>query len=151
MLTSICNLLKDDEKTNFFVHYWALKTIGDIAMHFKDLKESTQAFVKAKHLCEFFDKLEHKMIIYKQLGYLYRIQKEHMKAASCFKKMLQLAWFNGDQKSELEAYDNIGCEYFYIGNLKKAKFYNDKVCFGDIEMPGSIMRKVAVQILETRL
>ena len=120
-------------------------------MHFKDLKESTQAFVKAKHLCEFFDKLEHKMIIYKQLGYLYRIQKEHMKAASCFKKMLQLAWFNGDQKSELEAYDNIGCEYFYIGNLKKAKFYNDKVCFGDIEMPGSIMRKVAVQILETRL
>ena len=48
------------------------------------------------------------------------------------------------RKSELEAYDNIGCEYFYIGNLTKAKFYNDKVCFGEIEMPGSIMRIVAV-------
>ena len=88
VLTSICNLIKDDEKTNFDIHYWVLKTQGDIAMHFKDIKESTQAFVKAKHLCEFFDMYGHKMIVYKQLGFLYRIQSEHMKAASCFKKML---------------------------------------------------------------
>ena len=57
-------------------------------MHFNDIKEATQAFVKAKHLCEFFDMYGHKMIVYKQLGFLYRIQSEHMKAASCFKKML---------------------------------------------------------------
>ena len=81
-------MIKDDEKTNFDVHYWVLKTQGDIAMHFKDIKEATTAFVKAKHLCEFFDMYGHKMIVYKQLGFLYRIQSEHMKAASCFKKML---------------------------------------------------------------
>ena len=73
VLTSICNLIKDDEKSNFHVHYWVLKTIGDITMHFKDIKESTQAFIKAKHHCEFFDMYCHKMIVYKQLGYLYRL------------------------------------------------------------------------------
>ena len=48
----------------------------------------------------------------------------------------------------MQAYDNIGTEYFYLGNLTKSKFYNDKVCFGEVEPPEkSIVRKVAIQIL----
>ena len=65
--------------------------------------------------------------------------------------MLQIAWHYKDAKMELAAYDNIGTEYFYLGNLTKAKYYNDKVCFGEVEPAESIVRKVAVQILETKI
>ena len=51
----------------------------------------------------------------------------------------------------MQAYDNIGTEYFYIGNIKKAKYYNDKVCFGQVEPSDSIVRKVAIQILKTKI
>ena len=91
------------------------------------------------------------MIIYKQLGYVYRLLDKHQKAANCFKKMLQIAWYHNDADAELQAYDYIGAEYYYMSDLTRAKFYNDKVCFGEIEHPDSIVRKVSVQILVTKV
>lgn len=57
----------------------------------------------------------HKMITYKQLGYNYRLLQEHVKATNCFKKYLQLAWYNEDLHSELDAYENLSVDYFYLG------------------------------------
>ena len=151
ILSSINDVIKGEDNENFYAQYWTLKTHGNIALSFKDIEEAEKVFVDAKHLCEMKLKLHHKMVVYKQLGYIYRLLTKHQKAANCFKKMLQIAWHHDDQKSEMEAYDNIGTEYFYLSNLKKAKFYNDKVVFGDIEGPDSIIRKVAISILKTKI
>ena len=65
LLSSISDLIKDEDKTNFNVAYWVLKTHGNIALAFKDIKEATNAFRKAKHLCELKRMYIHKMIVYK--------------------------------------------------------------------------------------
>ena len=51
----------------------------------------------------------------------------------------------------MKAYDNIGTEYFYLSDLTRAKFYNDKVTFGEVEPSTSIVRKVSIQILKTKI
>ena len=63
-MTTIADLIKDEDKTNFHVHYWVLKTYGNIALAFKDIREAAKAFVRAKHLCELKRMYTHKMIIY---------------------------------------------------------------------------------------
>ena len=73
ILSSISNLLKESEKGSFDVHYWVLKTHGNIALAFKDMKEAADAFTRCKHVCDLKIKLTHKMICYKQLGYIRRL------------------------------------------------------------------------------
>lgn len=65
--------------------------------------------------------------------------------------MLQISWYYNDPVAELQAYDNIGREYFYLSDMTRAKFYNDKVCFGEIEPADSIVRKVSIQIMTTKI
>ena len=41
--------------------------------------------------------------------------------------------FIHDKISELEAYDNMGVEYYYIGDINKANFYHSRMMNGIIE------------------
>jgi len=70
------------------------------------------------------------MVTYKQLGYLYRSMQQHLKATNCFKKFLQLAWFNEDIGAELDAYENLSLDNFYLGAMQKATFYDNKFKYG---------------------
>ena len=54
---------------------------------------------------------------------------DHNKAMQYFIKMLQCAWKINDSQSELKAYDLIGIQYFYLGQVSKAKFYHDKMIY----------------------
>ena len=49
--------------------------------------------------------------------------KEYENAIKCFKKMLEVAWSKGDYHSEMQAYDKIAINYFYLSDLEKAKYY----------------------------
>ena len=53
--------------------------------------------------------------------------------------------------AELEAYHNLSIDNFYLGNLKKSKFYDAKFKFGDFEGEDSVVRKVAVGIIRNRI
>jgi len=45
------------------------------------------------------------MIVYQEIGKMYQEQKEYWMAIKAFKRMLQIAWFDNDQKSETKAYE----------------------------------------------
>ena len=75
-----------------------------ICLDFKDLKEARKVFVRLKHECEENHLYKHKMVTYMQLGYVHRLLKMHHKATNCFKKYLQLAWYNEDLAAEMQAY-----------------------------------------------
>jgi hypothetical protein len=47
--------------------------------------------------------------------------------------MLRLTWYMKDTDKELKAYDLIGVQYFYMGNLEKANFYHNKMLRGECE------------------
>ena len=121
-------------------------------MDFKDLSMAQKVFTKLKHECQAKLEFTHKMITYKQLGYIYRLQYRYLKATNCFKKFLQLAWYSKDRNAELEAYENLRIDYFYLGEMKKAKFYDEKFSQGLFEREDeSIVRKRAVQIIENQV
>ena len=50
----------------------------------------------------------------------------------------------------MQAYDNIAMEYFYMGDLQKAKFYSDRMLRGKFENKDSIIRSVCVNILQSK-
>lgn len=69
--------------------------------------------------------------------------KEYEKAILCFKKQLQLSWLVDNAEGEMNAYDNMAIQYFYIGDLEKSKYYNDRMCRGKFEARFSIVRKMS--------
>ncbi len=80
---------------------------------------------------------------YKLMGKMYSMMKEYDKAILCFKKQLQLAWLIGSFEGEMEAYDQLGIMYYYVGDLEKSKYYNDRMCRGKVEARFSIVRKMS--------
>ena len=51
ILDQICNLIKEEDKNEFYALYWALKTYGNVAMDFKDLSGALEIFRQLKHEC----------------------------------------------------------------------------------------------------
>ena len=70
--------------------------------------------------------------------------KMHAVAVDFFKKQLTICWDLGDERDELAAYQNISQEYFYMGDLKKMRLYEDRFMKGKLEYESSIQRKAAV-------
>ena len=151
ILSVLSNLIKEDQHDNFYCTYWTLKAYGMICMDFKDLEEARKVFTRLKNECEDHHMYKHKMVTYKQLGYVHRLLKMHAKAASCFKKFLQLAWYNEDMAAEMQAYQNLAIDNYYQGQIEKAAFYDEKFKLGDYEGPEAVVRKVAVGIVKNRI
>lgn len=59
----------------------------------------------------------------------------------CFKKQLDLAWEIKDTASELDSYDNIGMQCFYMGNMQSAKYYHSRMMEARKEPPDSEIRQ----------
>ena len=72
----------------------------------------------------------------------YRSVRYYRRAVDYFKCQLALAWELNDEEAELRSYDNLSIEYYYIGNIKKAKLYHERVLHGRVENKSS-MAKVA--------
>ena len=48
-----------------------------------------------------------------------------------------MAWELNDEEAEMRSYDNLSIEYYYRGNISKAKIYHERVFRGRIEDPNS--------------
>ena len=68
-----------------------------------------------------------------QIGMTYRAIRYHKRAVDYFKVQLALAWELDDVAAEIRSYDNLSIEYYYIGNIDKAKLYHDRVINGNVE------------------
>ena len=94
------------------------------------------------------------MIAYQYLGQCFRNMMMHELALKCFKRQLDLAWYYfaaqhdvygkyrevRDPSSELDAYDSIGMEYFYLGDLDRARYYHKRMVDSDKEPVSSALR-----------
>ena len=54
--------------------------------------------------------------------------------------MLACALNENDYSNELFAYDYMGVQYFYMGDIESAKFFHAKMSHGDIEKRNAIVR-----------
>jgi len=63
-------------------------------------------------------------------------------AIKCYKKQLEVAWVLKDIPEEFVAYDLISTCYFYLGNLKKSKYYQKRTLRGHFEPQQSKLRLI---------
>ena len=63
------------------------------------------------------------MDVYLQLGKLLQEHGEYEKAIVCFKKLLQIAWYEDNMLMETRAYECLSLQHFYLQQISKANFY----------------------------
>ena len=97
-----------------------------------------------KSFCEARKRFREKMLVYRQLGYLLQVLRRNQKALKCYKNMMYLSWFYDDFKMENESYQGIALNYFYLGSLKKAKYYHERAIRGKSENDDSLVKKTAI-------
>lgn len=136
--------------TLFDLKYHSYIVRTHVFMEFRSFKSALKYCRKAKQLCEKSLKYMEKLSMYQQLGYIYRLMSENEEAVKQFKKMLQLAWQEGNLEMELKAYDNLSMEYFYLGQLQKSNYYHDRFMRGKSENDFSIVKKVTCNLLRSR-
>ncbi len=51
---------------------------------------------------------------------------------------------------EVVAYDNLSVDYFYLGDLQKSHYYQDRIMRGKLENDKSIVKKVSCNLLLSR-
>ena len=106
---------------------------GEIYLEFKDFNNALKSFVDLKHYCDEKGKFKEKVICYEQIGICHRILNDHYSAIKYFRRQLGLAWDQKDEKSEVSACDNLAIEYYYLGDLDKASYFNDRMMRGKVE------------------
>ena len=46
---------------------------------------------------------------------------------------MSLAWELEDTRAEIRSYDNLSQEYYYLGDIEKARLYHERVFRGRVE------------------
>jgi hypothetical protein len=71
-------------------------------------------------------------------------------ALQCVVALLFLSWKFKDLKLELEAYDLLGLQYYYLNNTIKAKYFHNKFLNKLVEPKDSLMRMFSLKALQKK-
>ncbi len=64
------------------------------------------------------------------------------------KKALEYSWLCRDIDLELDIYERIGQNYFYLGMIQEAVFYHNKFILGDTELDNSPIRAISCSLIK---
>jgi len=128
----------------------ALKILGDIHIEFDDHEKAKNFYFYFKFLAFNLELLDEMGNAYEAIGNSYKFLNQYEKSIKCYKKQIELAWVMNDKESELRAYDNIGIQYFYLGNRDKAKYYHERMISGKVEKPKSEMKEKVLKKFEDK-
>ena len=78
----------------------------------------------------------------KYLGLCAQLRQDYQKALSYFIKMLQHSMLCHSESLEMKAYDLIGMQYYYLGDLQKAAYFHSKMSKGTFEAEDSNLRRL---------
>lgn len=128
----------------------SLKILGDIHLEFDDHEKAKSYYFYYKFLSFNLELLDEMNYAYEALGNSYKFLNKYEKSIKCYKKQIELAWVLNDKESELRAYDNIGIQYFYLGNRDKAKYYHERMISGKTEKPKSEVKEKVIKKFEDK-
>mmetsp|Transcript_13650 Transcript_13650/g.19948 ORF Transcript_13650/g.19948 Transcript_13650/m.19948 type:complete len:327 (+) Transcript_13650:709-1689(+) len=123
---------------------------GDYYLEMNQIRQAIRAYNTLKNLADQNKSYKNKMYAYRQIGHCYKLMKQYRLALVNYKKLLQLAWDQNNVTYELLAYDMIGMQYFYLGELEKAKYYHDRMWTGITEDKNSAVRELALRNLKAK-
>lgn len=128
----------------------AFKIQGNIYLHLEDLKNALISYRNLKGIAEYNCDYLDKILAYQKIGNCYKLLKHYKLALTNYKKMLQLSWDIKSMKYELLAYDFIGMQYYYLGDIERARYYHERMWRGISEDVKSPVRKISQQNLKLK-
>lgn len=150
-------LLKDSYDSYFsklidLIHSHSIKELYVCAMllHSKVCFESKQLnkaviiLKQAKNICNDTGLWDLKLKCYEKLGKCFQSLKNFTLSLRYYMKMLEIAIYTNSKSKELLAYDLIGLQYFYAGDLSLANFFHKKLIKGEAEQENSTLRRIAI-------
>ena len=90
------------------------------------------------------------MACHEKLGKIFTQLSEHESGLRHFKKMMQIAWAEGSQIWELKAYEQLAISNFYLGELTRSDYYNDRHLRGKCENDDSMNKQTAINQLKQK-
>jgi tetratricopeptide (TPR) repeat protein len=123
----------------------SLKCLGDIYLEFDNYESAKHYYYNYKFFSFYMELLDDLIIAYESLGNVYKFMFQYHKAIKCYKKQIEISWVTNNKHAELRAYDNIGIQYFYLGNKEKAKYYHERMIYGRVESLNSDMRELVLK------
>lgn len=113
--------------------------LGRISYLMRDFRQAKVDFKIAYEISEIFYDRYSLMKSAEWLGRTLSMLKMHHEAISYFGIMLHLAWIENNKKYENKAYDSLGLQHFYLGEIATAKKYHCKMVEGTFEPQNSEM------------
>lgn len=99
-----------------------------------------QVLKKVKGLTMDNKNFEEYMKCLETLGTIYLKVSNYEDAILQFKELLEFAWECGSFKTELNCYKQIGKANFYLGDLERAQYYENRGTLGMVENDNSIIK-----------
>jgi len=128
---------------SYAIGFKALELYFTIANLYKNLSKTVQLIKLYKSMATVFHDYSRKIDSYKWLALIYQEHQKTDLAIMYLKKMLRLALAVGNKDKELVAYDLLGIQYYYLGNLEVASYFHQKMALGETEPDNSPQRNVA--------
>ena len=113
----------------------------------KDYFRAISLFKQAKFIAHNYSNMKIKLKCYKGLGTCCQILKKYNLAKHYFIKVLQLSWLVKDKQNELLAYDSIGLQFYYSGDVEQAQYFHFKMMKGEYETEKSSIRALGISKL----
>jgi len=128
---------------SYAIGFKALELYFTISNLYKNLPKTIQLIKLYKSMTTIFHDYNRKIDSYKWLALVYQEHQKTDLAIMYLKKMLRLALAVGNKDKELVAYDLLGIQYYYLGNLEVASYFHQKMALGETEPDNSPQRNVA--------
>ena len=121
-----------------------LRIVTQIFIYFRDWDSSVFCLEKLRDVWIMAKDYNTVMVAYKQAGIIFQHLKDYNRAIICFKKMLQFAWITNSYEGEINSFEQLALQYFYLGDLEKTK-YHKRWISGTREKPDSYARVTALE------
>lgn len=98
----------------------ALKVLASVYYMLGQYRHAGKAYERLKDVA--YEDLDYILVMwaYKQMGLQYQKVKDYEKALVCFKTMMHLAWLHDNLEMEMQAYEHVALQYYYLGMIDKS-------------------------------
>lgn len=136
---------------NLDLYLDALLLQGKIFLIYHEVHKALNVLKQMKNIAKTNRKFLHNLKAYKYLGKVFQQIGNFTMAEFYFIKLLQVSWITNKEKYEVQAYDLIGIQNYYMGDLDKAKFFHSKTIGGVIEPKDSEIRKLGISKMVNKM
>lgn len=132
------------ESRNVELYLYCAKVAASLYMTLAEVQKAIYCYRLYKNIA-FFNRIPvHCARAYKHLGLCFQLKQNYQKSLSYFIKMFQQAILSNNESLELAAYDYIGMQCFYAGDLHKVNYFHNKMARGSVEEEDSNLRKLII-------